>query len=173
MSSSGIPDKPQSSDIVIHRPRLLLVIGGAALLLLLYLSTQVIGVLYAIVFPPLPPVPAEVRELRHENEDYGVDQWLYASDLEACEVVRFYQRLTDSCVIAPGRCGAGSEIDIQTPGQHIARCYGDQYFSIFAMRWRVNIATGNPNSEASGSTEFSLEREVYWTGSIPQPTPTP
>lgn len=173
MSNSGTPENPQSNDIVIRRPRLLLIIGGVALILLFYLSTQVIGVLYAMVFPPQPPIPNNVREISHENQDYGVDKWLYASDEAACDVLKFYQNLTDSCVIAPGRCGADSEIDIHTPGQHIARCTGNQTFSIFAMRWWVNIATGSLSTATTDSTEFSVEREVYWTGTLPQLTPTP
>ncbi len=164
------PNTQQSNKIVIRRPRLTLLLGGVALLLLFYIGTQVMGVLYGIVFPVQPPLPSNVHEISHENDDYGFDSWLYGTDIEACEVVAFFESENGSCIRAPGRCNASTIIDIDTPGQHVARCSGEQEFSIFAMRWNAIIATGD---EVSGKTQFRLEREIFWSGSIPKLTPTP
>jgi hypothetical protein len=169
-SGSPKPNAEQSDKIVIRRPRLVLLLGGVVLLLLFYIGTQVFGVLYGIVFPAQPPLPPDVHEITHENADYGFDTWLYGTDQDACEVVAFYATEGGRCLLSPGYCNTGTVIEVDTPGQHVARCSGEQEFSIFAMRWNAIIATGD---EFAGKTQFRLEREVFWSGSIPKPTPTP
>ena len=148
----------------------LFIVGGLGLVLALFIVTQVAGVFYAIIFPAPPPLPAEVTQLSHESNGHGVDEWLYGTDVDPCDILAYYQDRSNSCRVSDGVCGS-NPIDVNAPGQHVARCSGMTSFSIFGMRWSVNIATGY-TSESGGRTQFQLQREVLWSGgAIPTSTP--
>lgn len=148
-------------------PWQVMLLGGAALALAVLIGTQVIGVLYSIIAPPSPPLPEGAHLLSHTGLDYGVDDWLYGTDENACAVARFFQDRGGVCRVTVGECeGDSSRLLEPAPAepQHVAQCVGEVYFSIFAMRWEVTIASGY---EKDGQTHFGLSREVFWTGSIP------
>jgi hypothetical protein len=147
----------------------MLLVGIFALALAVFIATQVIGVLYAIVFPPAPPLPDKTTVISHKNIAYGVDDWEYGTDQDACRVVQFYAEKGGACRAAPFQCAPNPSPDDLTPGQntegqHVARCVGQTQFSVFAMRWEAIIAA---NYQAQGKTHFRLTREVYWTGAVP------
>jgi hypothetical protein len=146
-----------------------LLLSALGLILAIYIATQVLGVLYGIVFPPSAPLPAKAHEISHKNLAHGVDEWVYGTDQSGCEVLAYYQEHGGTCRVAPMNCGADIVADVNTPGQHVAICSGESQFSIFALRWEVNIATGY---RANGLTQFNLMREIFWTGEVPRPTPT-
>ena len=156
-------------------PWKIIILGIVALVLAVVIATQVLGVLYVILFPPQPPLPADVSLVRHTNTDYGVDEWLYNSSQSACTVMKFYVEKNGQCRIAPLQCeGDNPTYDKTLPGvsafsQNVARCTGETKVSIFAMRWEVDIATG-PSPDVP--TQFSLTREVFWTGQVPHSNPT-
>jgi hypothetical protein len=149
-------------------PISLLLIGIITLLLALFIGTQVLGVLYSILFPPGPPLPGESVVTLHTPSDYGVDEWVYASASPACDVVRFYQEQGGSCRVAPLWCGDQPTDDDSfsaagSPRQNVAQCTGESRFSIFSQSWEVIIATGdNPQQ-----TTFRLAREIFWSGQVP------
>ncbi len=150
-------------------PWRIIVLGVVTLLLAVIIATQVLGVLYVIVFPPGPPLPGDLTLLRHVNSDYGVDEWLYDSRQQACDVLAFYMNSGGECRIGQSQCADTANDDpnaseLVSPGQHIARCIGESKVSIFGMRWQAIIATG-PHPDVP--TEFRVTREIYWTGQIP------
>jgi hypothetical protein len=150
-------------------PWRIIVVGIVALLLAVFIGTQVLGVLYVIVFPPVPPLPGDVTLVSHANTDYGVDTWLYDSRQKPCDVLTYYMNSGGECRLTPSECGDTKDKslvadDPSAAGQNIARCVGVSNVSIFAMRWMAIIATG-PSSDLP--TEFRIEREVYWTGEVP------
>ncbi len=154
-------------------PARILVLGLIAIVFAVVVGSQVIGVLYAIFFPPAAPIPDLVTLVSHTSKDYGTDDWLYSSDkLTACDVVRFYESKDGQCRVAPLMCAEDGAI--QTPsvsntnGQNVARCVATQNFSIFALRWEVVIATGATSDQTS---QFRLNREIYWTGAVPPSNP--
>lgn len=167
MNSSGNAEP----EIVIRRPRLTLLLIAVVIMLAFLIGTQIIGVLYGIVFPPKPPLPPFAREVRHTAGEYGVDEWVYWSSDNACQTLQFYRRYAETCTVAPMNCDASGMVLGETPrSQHVGRCTGTITFSIFAMRWSANIATGDTNAN---ETLFSLSRDISWTGVLPPPLPTP
>ena len=155
-------------------PWRIIVLAAVALLLAVVIGTQVLGVLYVIVFPPAPPLPGDVTLMSHINTDYGVDEWLYDSRQSACDVLTYYVNSGGACRMAPFQCSDTRTDDPSTtgsttPGQNVARCVGESKVSIFAMRWQAIIATG-PSADVP--TEFRIVREIYWTGQVP-PMPKP
>src|SRR5689334_8478121 len=151
----------------------IIIFGLIAIVLAVVIGSQVIGVLYAIFFPPAAPVPDQVTLVSHTSKDYGTDDWLYTSNkLSACDVVHYYESKEGQCRIAPTWCTDANSI--QTPagsssvGQNVARCVATQNFSIFALRWEVIIATGATSNESS---QFRLNREIFWTGAVPPNNP--
>lgn len=163
----GTPDGASAGGRPV--PLKLIFAGIGALVFAVFVGTQVIGVLVAIFFPPLPPLPGNLTVASHTVGDYGVDEWLYESPASACDIVRFYQDQQGVCSIAPLWCGDVRTDDpalsgVNTPGQHVARCQGEIRFSVFAMRWQAIISTADtPEYE----TEFRVAREIFWTGSVP------
>lgn len=148
--------------------------GGIALAAILIViailvGVQILGVLYGLLFPPGPPVPESFSLLQSTSPSYGVDDWLYASSDDACRVVRDYERAGATCTVAPGVCDAGF-VQLEEPraGSNIARCYGEFHWSIFAQRYSANIAGGYGEDQP---TRVRVEREIFWTGVIPQAVP--
>lgn len=172
MNNTGSANPSPENDALddnIRVPVRLLIIGLVLVVLALIIGSQVIGVLYAIVFPPSPPVPQNVSLLSHTTSDYGVDDWLYTSSDHVCDVVKYYQSQGALCRIAPLWCGDNRSADTTISGvgmlnQNVARCVEEGTFSIFAFRWEVVIATGSTTQESS---QFRVNREIYWTGAVP------
>jgi hypothetical protein len=168
MTSTGNPDPTADSprDIVVSWR--VLIIGAVAVILAIVIGTQVVGVLYSILFPPGPPLPNGVKLISHQNIDYGVDEWVYGTDEDACKVVAFYQNAGGQCSVAPTWCGRSQGLNSQggvpTIGQSVAQCNGQSQFSIFALSWKTFIGSGYPSG---GQTQFRIRREVFWTGTVP------
>lgn len=141
-----------------------LLIAGAVIVVIALFGAQLLSILFAILFPPMPPLPENITEIRHTNLSYGVDEWLYDSDARACEVVLFYWENGTDCPEVPVPCQGLAPDEPLLPRTHVAQCSGVQYFSLFAMRWSVNIAA---DSRDGSKTTFSLLREVFWGGQIP------
>src|SRR5688572_11040616 len=80
---------------------LLLILG---LVLAIYIGTNVIGVLFGMVSPPLPPLPTGLTETNHVSEAYGADVWTYTNPDDGCSFVEFYQQ-HGLCTVAPMQCG--------------------------------------------------------------------
>lgn len=151
------PSRPVSLRII--------VLGVLTLVLAVLIATQVIGVLYAIVFPPAPPVPENSTLTSHIGSDYGVDTWLYTSQQSPCDVLNYYVTQGGQCRLSPGVCESNTtESTGSRSAQHVARCIGTTSFSLFALRWQAVIASGG---SADVATEFRLEREIFWSGSVP------
>jgi hypothetical protein len=165
-SGSDLPEGEQGPSSF-RLPLKLIIILIIALVLALIIGTQIIGVFYSIFFPPNPPLIGNTQLVSHRSEDYGVDTWHYSAAVSPCEVVDYYESNGSTCSLAPYWC-AGSDAGNRRSGnfanEHVAECIGTQYFSIFAMRWIVNIAAG---SAPDLDTQFRLDREVFWSGVVP------
>lgn len=163
-------------DDHIRIPVRLLVLGIITVGLAVIIGSQVIGVLYSILFPPLPPLPSSLAEISHDNPTYGADDWLYNAADKPCQVVAFYQSQGGDCRVAPLWCGDEREADSTQSGldsrhQNVARCTGNVSFSIFNMRWQATIATGD---SPRYPTLFRLNRVVFWGGgNVPEATAQP
>ena len=129
-----------------------------------YIGINVLSVLFAVVSPPLPPVPPNVVQTSHESTAYGVDYWRYTSSEDGCVLLRYLQENGGVCQIAPTQCSApeGQQGTTIVDGI-VARCNGRQDFSNFTMTWFGMIIR-----EAPGQTQLQLDREVYWLGTGPQ-----
>jgi hypothetical protein len=167
VSLSNIPSAGSRDSGRQRRGWLPLILAVAAVGLALYVGTQVIGVLYSILSPPLPPLPDNVIEMEHTSEAHGVDTWQYATAQDACSLTRFYESNGGTCIYAPDRC-EDAFIDLRSvrQGDNVSQCSGEMNFSIFALRWEAVIATGY---EEETPTHYKLSREVFWTGAVPPP----
>lgn len=128
-------------------PWTLLLFAGVGVLLALVIGTQVIGVLYALAAPPVPPLPAGLVEITHTNVGHGHDTWLYQTQQPQCDVAAFFVEQGGYCP----PCTASTSLT----------CTGEREFSIFAMRWQADI------DQAGITTQIQLERRVSWSGSFP------
>lgn len=169
----GLPSSddtsPEESSGRLSLPCLIMTLIAAVLLVFAVLfATRIFGVLYGIVFPANPPLPTGLVRLEHNNLAYGVDEWVYGTEQDGCEILDYYQRNGGTCSIAPGICGPSGFQRSGFSSQNIGACTGTEEFSIFAMRWEMNVTSGY---RSPPTTRFSLRREVFWTGSIPRPTP--
>lgn len=133
----------------------------------LVLGFQLITIVYAIISPPKPPLPDNVTEISHDNISFGVDEWLYETEQDGCEVLDFFIEHDGVCRIPPATCGSEGFAPPAIGTQHIGTCTGESEFSIFHMRWHAVISISNE------WTQFQMEREVLWTGSPPDATSTP
>lgn len=175
-TGSGNPEESnEAASLPANRrvPTRIILLGLFAIVFAVVVGSQVIGVLYAIFFPPAAPIPDKVDLISHTTTDYGTDDWLYSSNkLSACDLVNYYASKDAQCRIVPLGCTSDDSNQIasglNTKGQNVARCIGSQTFSIFALRWEVIIATGATSDELS---QLRLTREIYWTGAVPPSNP--
>ncbi|MBC7812412.1 MAG: hypothetical protein H7175_14745 [Burkholderiales bacterium] len=172
-----IPATPIESQQTAPRQRRegpsLLVLGlvAIALVLSLYIGTQVIGVLYNIVVPPMPPLPEGMTQLDYSSSAYGVDTWVYGTEANACDVVRFYEANGGTCRVSPFWClneEDTTSFEADAPGQNVGQCTGTMDFSLFVMRWNATIAT---RYLTDGQTHVNLSREILWGGMSATSTP--
>lgn len=161
-SGSSLGDNTKSQRSPIY---LIGLVG--VLLVFLVIGFQAFGILYSIVFPPSPPLPSDITEVRHTPVDHGVDEWVYQTEQDACGVVAFYIDIGGICQFPTGACenDAADDIRISSSGEHVATCVGESTFNMFAYRWEANIADSYQSD--AGGTVFSLLREVFWTGAVP------
>lgn len=171
MSNDGLNSNEDKSKNIQNEtptsrsPVLFVAIIGV-LIISLIIGFQAFGILFSIVFPPSPPLPDDVIEVRHDNIDYGVDDWLYRTSMNACDVARYYEQQGGECRFTPHVCGGEDEsVTFGSATQQVAACSGEVSFNIFAYRWEANIATGYQFED--GETQFNILREVFWTGSVP------
>jgi hypothetical protein len=155
-------------------------------LLAIFVATQVIGVLYAILFPPDgPALPLNITELSHRTEAPGVDYWVYGTDQNACEVMSFFTTQNGTCQTLPLMCAGPDQLNLaeSTPAQQVGSCTGEMTFSIFRLRWEVRVSS---HHLTGGTTHFTVLREVLWQAThatetvqtteataTPETTPTP
>jgi hypothetical protein len=128
------------------------------------LGVQLLSVLYAVLFPPLPPLPSDTRELSYTQKHYGVDEWLYSIHEDACEVAVFYAQASPLTCPVPPFCAANSVVSGLDKGMNVSRCGGELAFSAFVMSW--NVIIGVDESDAN-KTVLRLSREVFWGGVVP------
>lgn len=131
------------------------------------IGIQLLTIIYALLFPPDAPLPADVVEISHENLAYGVDKWLYGTSMDGCALVEFYLTHGGECVVAPGVCGTSGFENVSPGQQSIATCDGQVGFSIFSMHWSANIASGY---SIEPITRFNLEQEISWFSTPSEPT---
>jgi hypothetical protein len=136
------------------------VMAASALTLLIaaLIGPRLAGVLIAVLAPPEPPVPEAVTLLSHKNLAYGVDDWVYETTQDACQLVTFFEAEGAQCPVRPPSCGGSVDDDF------IARCFADVAFSSFVMRWRFELPL---RSVGGGALRFTLGREVSWLGALP------
>lgn len=161
MSSYGSPD-PLETPSGRPGPGCIALIAGAGLITVVALAVgwQALGVLLGVLLPPAVPLPPGLQELGHTQPSYGVDEWRYSYNGQACELAAWYEEAGGRCVtreICPGRPG-------QPRLEQAVICTGEMEFSAFAMRWRAEIIYHG---------ELSVQREIFWTGTLPPLTATP
>lgn len=170
MSNSGSPNaettakqpiEESSSSGSLRRQRLYLLLAAMGLLVAAYIGVQLFVIVYGLVFPPDAPVPDGSTLIEHENFAYGVDEWLYGTQVNPCDVVTFYLESDANCRVSPGQCGIGITDPVGQSVQNVATCSGNTSFSIFDMGWEVTIAAGYRTGDP---TRFRLRREVFWIG---------
>lgn len=182
MSTSGPTDTqpvPDSESQVESRgcspPLWLILVALVVLVFSLIFGVQLFGVLVGFVFPPGPPLPADVAEVEHENIGHGVDRWLYEAALDPCQLISFYEDAGSVCIYADNLCGADGEyVSSGFRRDEAATCTGQDTFSIFGLLWDVEISTLFRAGEEI--TRFEITRLALWGGpplatSTPQPTP--
>lgn len=152
-------DKPKRSRFSgLFLPVVGLLVVGAAILML-----QLVPILYGILLPPMPPLPAGVTELSHRNISYGVDEWTYVSPQNACDVAEFYVQKGGDCPPSY-MCVDKTDTTPLPSGQVVAQCGAVMDFSVFKMRW---IATISSDNTSRNNSVFQVSREVFWGGEVP------
>lgn len=137
---------------------LVLALVGAGLAV--YIGVNVIGVLFNIVSPPEPPLPDAAVETSHESPAYGVNYWRYTVSEDACSILEYYLSFTEDCMVSPMAC-ASSTSEYASADRLVARCYGNEQFSLFSQRWEAVILR---NELDATTTRVDVSREVNWTG---------
>jgi hypothetical protein len=153
MSAGDTPETPKERRSVLWAAIILSVL---ALVLVVVVGEQVAGVLFGVISPPLPPLPAGLRELSHQNHAYGVDTWRYASAEAACPVVETFEAQGAACFLNVLPCDARMS---QARNVSVARCQGVLEFSIFRMTWSALVFATGLDAQTS---EVEVRRQIQW-----------
>ncbi len=134
-----------------------------ALCFAVLVGARVFPTLGALLFPPQPPLPTsgEVRLLLTESKGLGKDEWLYGTDLNACEVMRYYADVLGDCKYDSSvncKVGTGIGMDVASGVPiPVGLCMGKQVIGAYSVTWAVQVAT---NYVKDGQTHFRITREV-------------
>ncbi len=153
MSAGDAPETPQENRGVLWTA---VVLSALALTLAVTVGGQVVGVLFGVINPPLPPLPAGLRELSHQTHAYGVDTWRYASAEAACRIVEAFEALGAACFLNVLPCDARMS---QMRNVSVARCQGVLEFSIFRMTWSALVFATGADVQ---TTEVEVRRQIQW-----------
>jgi hypothetical protein len=117
-----------------------------------WVGAQVVGVVLAVLFPPMPPVPPQAVEQQARASSEGDSVWVFEIRASACDVAAFYA--------LRGHCDWYHDCTQPVPTlTRAARCEGVQSFSVFKMRWQAVSAShaADPNM-----TVLTLTRRILW-----------
>lgn len=164
----AVPDLSQPPSSRRRLVALVVVLVGIVLLGVLVLPF--LNVLFNILIPPSPPLPnVSLTEVSHQNYDYGVDEWIYNTNVSACDLLQYYQSLDIFCAVTPLSCGRSQDgtDDFAIQNTLVARCEGRFDFSLFSMDWWVLVQL-NPDDPSLG--RLDIWREINWLSNLPQAT---
>lgn len=138
-----------------------------ALVFTFVVGVQIIGALYVLIAPPLPPVPLEVVEMEHLTTQHGSDEWLYGTQADPCAVTAYYAEQGATCALVGTWC-EGARLSVEAASvpitTQVATCTHESAASVFTYAYKVGVWAGygevNP-------TRFRVTREVFWGGGRP------
>lgn len=160
METPVTPSEGREAGVPLWMP---LVGMAVALCFALVVGARVFPTLGALLFPPQPPLPTvgEVRLLQTEAKGMGKDEWLYGTDLNACEVMRYYKDILGDCKYDPSvDCNVGTGIGVGVARGvpiPVGLCMGKQIIGAYSVTWAVQVAT---NYVENGQTRLRITREV-------------
>ena len=167
--ASGPPESPEPSPEPAGRgrpPWLVLAIGVGAVVVAAILIARVASPLAGLISPADPPFFQPATLVEHRNPEYGVDEWLYATDLSGCDVYAWYEAQADSCRPAPiNRCQEAQSSPLQSGTYSVGYCQGHVSFGEFTSDWEIYISGGY--NEPDGNTRYLIAREVDWLPRTP------
>lgn len=161
-SAEAEPDRNKSTPERRTVPIPVLLAGVAALLFTVFIGIGVLPVLYAFLFPPVPPLPANFSLVTHSSPDYGQDDWRYTSPEDSCKVAQFFVEKGADCQLAYVCNPAAVPLTTVTLAERTTACSGQTQFSIFVMGWQAIITP-----TFAGGSELRLARRISWTGDKP------
>ncbi len=136
----------------------------------LFIGLEVFGVISGILFPPDPPLPPNIQRVEQQNQSFGVDVWSYTTADSPCSVISYYERNQSTCTLTGDYCEGTT---FNSPGyslESVATCIGTDEYSVFGLRWTVQISTRV--RQGAETTNFTVQREILWSGPAPQSTST-
>lgn len=150
-----------------NRPSwLVVVIGVAALILAALVISQVASPLAGLISPADPPFFAPATLVEHRNPQYGVDEWVFASELSGCEVYAWYEARATYCRPDPlNSCEDAQSSPLQSGTYSVGYCQGHVPFGEFTSDWEIYISDGYNGPD--GRTRYLIAREVNWLPSTP------
>ncbi len=118
--------------------------------------------LSALVFPPEPPLPpGDVTTTESKNTGFGRDEWVYATNIPACSVYKYYLDRIGGCNYDPdARCGSPTFGIKPRDGASylVGVCQGAQTVGLgYKITWTIRIGGGYA---APNTTIFRVTREV-------------
>lgn len=162
-SALSTPEEPARRG---RPPWVVLALGVAAVAFAALVIVLVASPLAGLISPADPPFFAPATMLEHRNPQYGVDEWLYATNLSGCEVYLWYKAQATSCrPSAASACVEGQSSPLQSETYSVGYCQGHVPFGEFTSDWEIYISDGYNGSD--GRTRYLLAREVNWLPSTP------
>ncbi|MFP4321523.1 MAG: hypothetical protein ACLFTK_03640 [Anaerolineales bacterium] len=150
-NTTPVDVKPRPArDVGVQIPLwLALVAMLVAIIIAALIALQLFGPLVSLVLPitaevPVPPGSTEREYIDTSRTSDG--EWLYGSDLDACQVARFYIDETDStCNFTPYACitnDAGEFVESNPANTGtVAICRGQEEGIVDSFAWEVYISS--------------------------------
>lgn len=131
------------------------------------IGLQVISVFYALLFPPAVPRPPDTQELSYRYISPGLEEWGYLAQMNACELIRFYELEGGGCELLTTACAMTLNSNPEfAPRQTLALCNARISYGPFSMGWRARIKSGD---DGLSETVLTLTRELFWLEQNPVP----
>ncbi len=119
-----------------------------ALILAIVIMANVLRPLVNLIFPttPEPPLPDNITLLEtNENPRTSTGEWLYATEMDGCDLMNFYLKEGGTCNLSPFTCLGERDANGRFPrdkGESIGVCRGESKDIMNSYSWEVLIGSG-------------------------------
>jgi len=116
---------------------------------------QTLPNLFALISPPMPPIPSNTVEKSYEFDDFSRDVWEYTVSQNACDVQAFYLETPATC----SELLACDESPQLFPRQTVGACENLETYSNFDMAWTARMIV---DADDTQKTRLIITRQIQW-----------
>jgi hypothetical protein len=126
---------------------------------LIVTGVRLVPTLIPMIFPPDSPLPPGVvnNPISKENKGYGLDEFVYATNISPCTAAQYYANRLGDCTFSAGTSCEGGGMDNSGRVFVVGRCMHEDTIGEYRVTWTAYVAGGYTTD---GQTRIRIVREI-------------